>query len=74
MLAVLDSSDYEELLRLQRITLERSTADNLQAELDLEIAKLAVREFQEGTMRETIQDFEGKIFLARPTSSARSTG
>ena len=26
---------------------------------------LAVREFQEGTVRETIEDFEGRIFLAR---------
>ena len=33
--------------------------------LDLEIAKLAVREFEEGTGRETIEDFEGKILLAR---------
>ena len=33
--------------------------------LDVEIARLAVREFQEGTIAETIQDFEGKIFLAR---------
>ena len=65
VLAVLDSSDYEELLRLQRITLERAAADHLQAELDVEIAKLAVQEFVEGTVRETTQDFEGKIFLAR---------
>ena len=65
VLAVLDSSDYEELLRLQRITLERARADHLQAELDVEIAQLAVREFQEGRCVETIQDFEGKILLAR---------
>jgi HlyD family secretion protein len=65
VLAELDSSDYEELLRLQRITLERAKADRLQANLDLEIAQLAVREFEDGTVRETIEDFEGKIFLAR---------
>jgi HlyD family secretion protein len=65
VLAILDSSDYEELLRLQMITLERARADHQQATLDLEIATLAVREFQEGTMTETVQDFEGKIFLAR---------
>ena len=61
VLAVLDSSDYEELLRVQRITLERASADKLQAELDVEIAKLAVQEFLEGTMRETTEDFEGRI-------------
>jgi HlyD family secretion protein len=65
VLAVLDSSDYEELLRLQQITLERAKADKLQAELDLEIAKLAVREFQEGTVKESTELFEGNIFLAR---------
>ena len=48
-----------------RIALERSAADHVQGKLDLEIAKLAVREFEEGTVRETIEDFEGKIFLAR---------
>ena len=65
VLAVLDSSDYEELLRLQQITLERAKSDKLQADLNLQIARLAVREFEEGTVRETTQDFEGKIFLAR---------
>jgi HlyD family secretion protein len=65
VLAVLDSSDYEELLRLQKMTVERAAADRLQAELDLEIAGLAVREFEEGILRETTEDFEGKIFLAR---------
>ena len=65
VLAVLDSSDYEELLRLQRITVERSKSEKLQAELNLDIAKLQLQEFTEGTMQETIEDFEGKIFLSR---------
>ena len=65
VLAELDSSDYEELLRLQRITLERAKADKLQADLDMQIAQLAVREFEEGIVRETTEDFEGKILLAR---------
>ena len=65
VLAVLDSSDYEELLRVQRITVERAAADKVQAELDFEIAGLALREFEEGTVHETTEDFEGKIFLAR---------
>jgi HlyD family secretion protein len=65
VLAVLDSSDYEELLRLQRITVERSKSDKLQADLNLEIAKLQLQEFTEGTLHETIEDFEGKIFLSR---------
>ena len=50
---------------MQRITLERAESDKLQADLNVEIARLAVREFTEGTVHETKQDFEGKIFLAR---------
>jgi HlyD family secretion protein len=65
VLAVLDSSEYEELLRLQRITVERARADKVQAQLDVEITKLAVREFEEGIVRESTEQFEGNIFLAR---------
>ncbi|MGO9466579.1 MAG: efflux RND transporter periplasmic adaptor subunit [Isosphaeraceae bacterium] len=65
VLAVLDSSDYEELLRTQQIAVERAKADLVQAELDHEVAELAVREFKDGIMRETIEDFEGRLFLAR---------
>jgi HlyD family secretion protein len=65
VLAVLDSSDYEELLRTQQISVERSKADLVQAQLDREIAELAVREFKDGLMRETITEFEGRLFLAR---------
>jgi HlyD family secretion protein len=65
ILAVLDSSDYEELLRVQRISVERAQADRLTAELDHEIARLAVLEFREGTMQETLEDFQRRLTLAR---------
>ncbi len=65
VLAVLDSSDYEELLRVQRISVERARADKLTAELNHEIARLAVLEFREGTMQETIEDFQRRVTLAR---------
>ena len=65
VLAVLDSSEYEELLRLQRIYAERSKADRLRAQLDLEVAQLAVRKFREGTMTEIIEAFRGRVLLAR---------
>jgi HlyD family secretion protein len=64
VLAVLDSSDYEELLRVQRIAVERAKANHRQAELDCEIAQLALREFCEGTMHETMEDFRRRITLA----------
>ena len=39
VLAVLDSSDFEELLRIQQISVERANADYVQAELEYDIAK-----------------------------------
>jgi HlyD family secretion protein len=65
VLAVLDSADYEELLRVQRITLERAVADKTQADLVLDVARMALREFVEGSMKENTEDFEGRILLAR---------
>jgi HlyD family secretion protein len=65
VLAVLDSADYTELLRVQKIDVERAQADKLQAELDHEIAKLAVVEYRDGTMKELIEDFQRRLSLAR---------
>jgi HlyD family secretion protein len=65
VLAVLDASDYDELLRVQKISVERAVSDKLQAELDLQVARLALREFEEGSMRETIEGYEGTILLSR---------
>jgi HlyD family secretion protein len=65
VLAVLDSADYAELLRLQKIDVERAHADKLQAELDHEIAKLAVLEYRDGSMKEMIEDFHRRVSLAR---------
>jgi HlyD family secretion protein len=65
LLAVIDSSEYEELLRIQAMTVERSKADRIQAALDHEIAKMALIEFNEGTKLETTEEYQGKITLAR---------
>ena len=64
VLAVLDSSDYEELLRQQKMTVERSRADFRAAELTNEIAKLAVHEYRDGSMKEAVKEFEGSVALA----------
>ncbi|MDR3636862.1 MAG: HlyD family secretion protein, partial [Isosphaeraceae bacterium] len=52
VLCVLDSSEYVELVRQQRMTVQRATADHRQAELDLAVAKLAVAEFRDGFMKQ----------------------
>jgi HlyD family secretion protein len=65
VLARLDGATYEEMLRQQTITIEQAKASRLQAQLDHEIAMLAVREYLEGTVQETLKGMEGAIALAR---------
>jgi HlyD family secretion protein len=65
VLAELDSSSYTELLRVQQMNLERAQADKLQAELDHEIAKLALVEYRDGTLKEATEDFQRRVVLAR---------
>ncbi len=65
VLALLDSSDYVEMVRVQEMTVEQARASKLQAELDHEIARLALIEFRDGTMKETMEDFQRRITLAR---------
>ncbi len=64
VLATLDSSDYEELVRQQTMTVERSRADHRRAELDFEVATMAVDEYRDGTMKEALKDHERLIALA----------
>ena len=65
VLATLDASNYEELQRQQVITVEQAKASHLQARLDLEIALLAVNEYRDGIVEETLKGMEGSLALAR---------
>ena len=65
VLATLDGSTYEEMLRQQEITVEQAKASHLQVQLNLDIALLAVREYPDGTVQETLKGMEGTITLAR---------
>jgi HlyD family secretion protein len=65
LLATLDASNYEELQRQQVITVEQAKASHLQARLDLEIALLAVKEYRDGIVEETLKGMEGSLALAR---------
>jgi HlyD family secretion protein len=64
VLCVLDSSDYEELHRAQEMNVFRVRSDHRQAELDVEAARMALGEFREGLMRQTVKTLEGQIALA----------
>jgi HlyD family secretion protein len=65
VLARLDSSAYEEMHRQQSIVVEQSKASHLQARLVYEISQLAVREYNEGTVQQTVQQMEGNLAMSR---------
>ncbi|WP_422930908.1 efflux RND transporter periplasmic adaptor subunit [Singulisphaera sp. PoT] len=61
----LDSSDYEELLRQQEMTVQRSKSDHYQSKLNLDVAKMAVNEYRDGVLLQSLKDYDGRIALAR---------
>ncbi|MGE3820965.1 MAG: efflux RND transporter periplasmic adaptor subunit [Isosphaeraceae bacterium] len=65
VLCRLDDSGYEELIRLQRIQVEGARAAQVQAELAVEVAETALREYQDGLRRQYVQDYKGRIALAQ---------
>ncbi len=64
VLAVLDSSDYEEILRTQQMNVDRVTADHQVADLNLQAAETAFIEFRDGLRLQNIKTMEGQIALA----------
>lgn len=73
VLCTLDSREFEEMVRLQQINVERAKADMLQAEMDLDVAKIAMEEFRNGKAKQQVQSLKGLIALAQ-TDSIRLTG
>ena len=61
----LDSSEIEELTRLEEIQVSQAQASWQQAKLTAETAKIALREYQEGLIKQTTQEFRGRIALGR---------
>ncbi|MBI4602617.1 MAG: hypothetical protein HY721_11720, partial [Planctomycetes bacterium] len=60
----LDTSAIEDKLNSQRITYEKAVATQIQAQEDLEAAKISVKEFEEGTFVEQLQQVEADIRIA----------
>jgi HlyD family secretion protein len=59
----LDSSAIEELTRLEEIQVSQAQASWQQAKLTAETAKIALREYEEGLVRQQSQEFRGKLAL-----------
>ena len=65
VIARLDASNYEEMLRQQTIVVEQAKASHLQAQLNVEIAQIAFREYMQGTVKQTTEQMEADLSLAR---------
>ncbi len=64
ILCRLNSSDYEELVRTQQMKTEQARAALEQAQLNFDVAELAVNEYREGLRTQSVQELEGEIALA----------
>lgn len=65
VLCVLDSSAFDEVLRLERIEVENARAEHRQAELTLESARIALREYREGIVGQRTREYESRSAMLR---------
>ena len=65
VLCELDASEYQELVRRQRIVVEQAGTDHLQASLALDVAGLAPRSYREGEQAQFERDYRGQIALVK---------
>ncbi len=63
-LAELDSYQIEEQISQQEITFNNAKAAKTQADKDVEVAKLSVREYEEGTYKQELQDLDAMVTIA----------
>ncbi len=61
----LDSSGIEELAREEEILVNQARALFTKASLELETATIALREYQEGLVRQSAKEFQSRIALGR---------
>jgi len=74
VLAKLDSSKLDEDISQQKIAVEKARALFVQAEKDLNVAKIAIQEYLEGTYKQELQSLESNITIAKEDlSSAENT-
>ena len=61
----LDSSGLDELARQEEILVNQARALSLKAGLELEIARIALREYRDGLVTQSTKEFEARIALGR---------
>lgn len=65
VLCELDSATYLELVRQQEIRVEEERALTEAADLTLHNAEVALKEFKDGTVAQTLQQYSGQIALSK---------
>src|SRR5262245_35527359 len=60
----LDTSVIDDKLNAERITYEKAVATEIQAQQDLEAAKISVKEYEEGTFIEQLKQVEAEVQIA----------
>ncbi len=63
VIARLDASDFEELVRQHELLVLQARADEAKARLDLETAEIALREYRDGQLAQLRDDQQGLIAL-----------
>jgi HlyD family secretion protein len=64
ILCELDAAAFQEQVRIQQINVSSLRATHHQAELDLEVAKMAVEEFRDGIMEQTVKTLKAQRALS----------
>ncbi len=63
VLCVFDSSGFTEMMRKEQIDVETARGDHRKAELTLETARTALREYREGLVQQRTKEFESRLVL-----------
>ena len=61
----LDSSEIDEMARQEEILVNQARALSLKSGLELEIARIALRQYQDGLVTQSTNEFESRIALGR---------
>jgi HlyD family secretion protein len=64
ILCRLDSSQYEELVRQQHLTVEQARSSKRMAELNVQVAEVGLREYEDGICKQEEQNFRSQLALA----------
>lgn len=72
-LCVLDSRDFEEIVRLQKINLQQALAMQKYTEMDLDVSNIALQEYLKGSAVQTVKALQAQIAMATFDAS-RTTG